>query len=50
MPRKAKKSVTQRKENNDMEEDWLSQASDNMLADTLPTDPEQSHDANLGIN
>lgn len=31
-----------------MEEDQLSQASDNMLADMQPTDPEQSHDANLG--
>lgn len=48
MPRKVKKSVMQRKENEDMEEDRLSQASDNMLADTLPTDPEQSQDANLG--
>lgn len=32
-----------------MEEDRLSQASDNMLADTLQTDLEQSQDANLAI-
>ena len=49
MPRKTKKSVAQRKENDDMEEDRLSQASDDMLADTEPTDPEHSHDAKLGI-
>lgn len=49
MPRKVKKSVTQRKENDDVEEDRLSQASNNMLTDTQPTDPEQSHDANLRI-
>ncbi|CAK6970619.1 hypothetical protein KUCAC02_026983 [Scomber scombrus] len=32
-----------------MEEDQLSQASDNMLADMQPTDLEHSHDANLEI-
>ena len=47
MPRKVKKSVAQRKANDNMEEDRQSQAS--MLEDTQPTDPEQSHDANLGI-
>lgn len=46
----AQESVTQRmRENDDMEEDQLSQASDTMLADTRQTDPEESQDANLGI-
>ncbi len=49
MPRKVKKSVAQRKEHDDIEEDQLSQASSNMLEDMQPTDLEQSQDVNLHI-
>ena len=39
MPRKV--SHKGRRENDDMEEDQLSQASDTMLADTRQTDPDR---------
>lgn len=48
VPKKVKKKALQRK-HDDIEEDRLSQASNNSLTDMtdIPTDPEQSHNANL---
>lgn len=50
MSGKGKKKDPQRKENCNMEEDRSSQADNSSLTDMLPSDPEQIHDANLGLS